>query len=232
MFGKEGNMFNHFYSQCNSLWVSAQRRNPFSDQTTIKGLLYWLEERSSSTLPPRLQRQMWGPGRDWDGQGRGQVQGTHSRENAFPEIFFKCLHVKSYFWIILCRNQDFALPSHITSATKEKHTPWPLTQDKSYRGQTGGTQQNLWTSEENLGSEQIKAFLLLTIGQVILSVLCTKKVEKSLSKSLYILCTLCCEFSHLRWPLYHLGSGFPDGKAKGELWMMRLICGSGEDVNQ
>ena len=99
VFGKEGNMFNHFYSRHNNICISDQRKNPFSEHTPIKGMLSLprgVEYKPTANQTPKEKKAAI------DALGDGQVhvkaQGTPSWDNAFSEIFStKCLYLKSYF---------------------------------------------------------------------------------------------------------------------------------------
>lgn len=126
--GKEGNMFNHFYSRCNSVWVSAQRGNPFSDQTPIKRLLLLprgVDYKHSASQTREEERQTSSIVRAWDEQGHMKTQGIHSRDNTFLErVFIKCSYLRFSSWTVVCRSRDFVLQSHIMSIIKEDQTPW------------------------------------------------------------------------------------------------------------
>ena len=106
VFEKEGNIFNHFYSWCNSIWVSAQRRNPFSDHTPIKGILSLLRRGDYKPTAIRLRRKATIDAlRDWDGQAMWTHGATLPGMKPFPELFsIKCLYLKSYFLITVCKS--------------------------------------------------------------------------------------------------------------------------------
>ena len=104
---KERNIFNHFYSWCNSLWVSAQRRNPFSDHTPIKRILSLLRRGDYKPTAIRLRRKKgnYGCSQRLRWAGPCGSTGSPSWDEAFSEMFsIKCMYLKSYFLITVCRS--------------------------------------------------------------------------------------------------------------------------------